>query len=52
MNRDPLRPIDQSQIARYEEDGVVCLQGLFDRGWIDYVAEAVEEAMRRPGPHG
>ena len=33
MNRSPLRPISEAEIRTYEEDGVVCLRGLFDREW-------------------
>ncbi len=52
MNSDPLRRIEQSEISCYERDGVVCLKAMFDGGWIDFMAEAVEETMRQPGPHG
>jgi ectoine hydroxylase-related dioxygenase (phytanoyl-CoA dioxygenase family) len=36
----------------YERDGVVCLRGLFKPEWLAFLAEAVEEAMAAPGPHG
>jgi ectoine hydroxylase-related dioxygenase (phytanoyl-CoA dioxygenase family) len=35
----------------YERDGVVCLRGMFARDWLDFLADAVEEAMAAPGPH-
>ena len=44
--------IGADDIAAYERDGVVCLRGMFGREWIAFMAEAVEEAMARPGPHG
>jgi len=31
MNRRPLNPITQADIAQFEEDGVICLRGMFDQ---------------------
>jgi len=52
MNRDPLSPIGEAEVAAYERDGVVCLRRMFDRDWIDFMAAAVAEAMAKPGRHG
>jgi len=50
--------IDDSQIADYERDGVVCLRGLFDAAWVERLRAAVERRMAeararaiRPGSH-
>ena len=40
MNRNPLRPVTEADIRSYEEDGVVCLRGMFDREWTDRMREA------------
>lgn len=40
MNRRPLRPVTEADIRAYEEDGVVCLRGMYDRDWIDRMYEA------------
>ena len=40
MNRSPLRPITEDEIRTYEEDGVVCLRGLFDDDWIKRMHDA------------
>ena len=40
MNRTPLKPITEADIRAYEEDGVVCLRGLFDKEWCDRMLAA------------
>ena len=52
MNREPLSPIGGGDVAAFERDGVVCLRRMFDPDWIDFMIEAVAEAMGAPGPHG
>jgi ectoine hydroxylase-related dioxygenase (phytanoyl-CoA dioxygenase family) len=52
MNRDPLNSVADADVDRYEEDGVVCLKGMFDPGWIDLLELAVDEAMRHRGRFG
>ncbi len=52
MNRHPLQPIQAAEIDAYERDGIVCLRGLFDREWVDFMGDWVERAMAAPGPHG
>ena len=43
------RAVAADEIARYDNDGVVCLRGLFDLGWIEFLRDAVEVAMAAPG---
>lgn len=50
MNREPARPIRDEEIAAYDRDGVVCLDGLFDTGWVERLRAAVERAMAEPAP--
>ena len=40
MNRHPARPITQQEMQTFEEDGVVCLRGLFDRDWCTRMYDA------------
>lgn len=40
-----------TELARcFAEDGVVCIRGLIDRSWLEVLADAMEEAIRHPGP--
>lgn len=49
MNADLPRPITDDEIAAYDRDGVVCLKGLFDPGWIASLARGLERNMAEPG---
>lgn len=49
MNKLPLRAITEEEIHRYQEDGVVCLRGLFDGGWVHALLKAVDRSMANPG---
>ena len=42
MNREPLVPIAEAEIAAYARDGAVALRGVFDADWIALLAEGVE----------
>ncbi|WP_425403961.1 phytanoyl-CoA dioxygenase family protein [Hwanghaeella sp.] len=42
--------ISDADITAYEQDGVVCLRGVFSTEWIDLMRGAVEDAMAAPGP--
>jgi hypothetical protein len=33
--------ISEDDIRRYEENGVICLRGVFDRYWIDLLAAGI-----------
>jgi ectoine hydroxylase-related dioxygenase (phytanoyl-CoA dioxygenase family) len=51
MNRAPLRPILEAEAEAYDRDGVVALRGMFDADWVAFMGDAVDAAMRAPGPH-
>ncbi len=42
MNREPLHPITESDVAQFERDGVICLRGMFDAEWIARMNRAVD----------
>ena len=44
--------ISQEDIKTYQEDGVVCLRGVFDNYWLDLVSVGIEAALKTPGPNG
>jgi len=50
MNRHPLNPVTDTDIDRYEADGVVCLRSMFDAGWIARMSAAVDRIMETPHP--
>lgn len=45
----PVRDITEDEIKTYEEDGIVCLQGVFARDWVERMREAAEQALQEPG---
>ena len=52
MNRRPPTPVPEEAAAAYARDGIVCLRGMFDAGWIEFMGEAVDRAMAAPGEIG
>ena len=38
--------VTNNQIASYQRDGVVLLKNLFDKPWLEILAEGVEENLR------
>ena len=50
MMPNPCRPISDLEVETYRADGVACLRGIFPAGWIEFMAEAVDQAMAAPGP--
>jgi ectoine hydroxylase-related dioxygenase (phytanoyl-CoA dioxygenase family) len=48
MNAHPLRPITEAEIETFAADGVVCLRGLFDSDWVDYLREQVDADIGSP----
>jgi hypothetical protein len=48
----PLRSITREERESYERDGVCCVRDIFPREWLSFLADAIEEAMASPGPHG
>jgi ectoine hydroxylase-related dioxygenase (phytanoyl-CoA dioxygenase family) len=51
MNREPLVPIADAEVAAYARDGAVALRGVFDADWIALLAEGVEQNLAAPGPY-
>ncbi len=45
-----MREITEAEIARFEEDGIVLLKGMFDPDWLARLAELVDADMADPGP--
>ena len=52
MTPQPAREVASSEIAAYERDGVVCLRGVLDRGWIERMRAAVDRVMAAPSARG
>ncbi len=50
MNAKPLGRITESDLRRYDDDGVICLRGMFDREWIERMGVALERIMNTPHP--
>jgi len=46
-----LSAITQQHIHDYREEGVVCLRGLFDTGWVELLRRGVDHCMAAPGPN-
>ena len=42
--------IGDEDVRRYQEDGAVCLRGLFSMEWIERLRRAVDDDMAAPGP--
>jgi len=51
MNREPLHPITEAEVAAYARDGAVALRQVFDPDWIALLGEGVEENLSAPGPY-
>jgi ectoine hydroxylase-related dioxygenase (phytanoyl-CoA dioxygenase family) len=45
MNRKPLSPITDEDIAQFQRDGVICLRRMFDAEWIERMNRAVDRIM-------
>jgi ectoine hydroxylase-related dioxygenase (phytanoyl-CoA dioxygenase family) len=50
LNKEPLQPISENDVAAFQRDGAVCLRRVFDPDWLAFVAEDVERDKREPGP--
>ena len=42
--------VSKEAVREFQEQGVVCLRGLFEPRWLDLLAEGVERNLREPGP--
>ncbi len=44
-------PLTAEEVATYRGDGVVCLRGRFDAGWVELLREGTQRCIEAPGPH-
>ena len=51
LHKEPLRDVSISERNEYAVNGVVCLRGMFDKAWINWLSDAFELAIQSPGPH-
>ncbi len=50
MNEMPLREISDDDVRRFEDDGVIRLEGMFDSDWLTRLATLVDDDLADPGP--
>ena len=50
-DKQAARAIKAAEVAEYKQNGVVKLPAIFDLDWIEYLRQAVDEAMENPGPY-
>jgi hypothetical protein len=48
MNTHPLRPITKEEIARFREDGAICVRNVLDGEWCERMNAAVERLLLNP----
>lgn len=44
-----MRSLTDDEIESFQEDGVVCLRGLFSSGWVERMRVAAEQSLASPG---
>lgn len=49
MNRHPLRPVSREDVARFKEDGAICIREVFDQEWVARMNAAVDRLLADPG---
>ncbi len=49
MNRQPMAPITDADVAAYRRDGAVYLRAMFDQDWLALLAKGVERNIAEPG---
>ena len=49
MNKHPLRPVTADDVARFREDGAICMRNVLDREWCERMNVAVERLLLNPG---
>ena len=49
MNKHPLRPVTKEDVARFKEDGAICIREVFDREWVARMNVAVDRLLVDPG---
>jgi len=42
------RPVTDAEIKAYQDDGVVCLRGFFDVGWVEEIRDQIEQDISNP----
>ncbi|MEA1881851.1 MAG: phytanoyl-CoA dioxygenase family protein [Candidatus Marinimicrobia bacterium] len=42
--------ISQAQIDEFQQNGAICLRGIFDQKWLDLLAIGIEKNRKDPGP--
>lgn len=52
MNMNLTRSISKDEIRAFEDDGVVCLRGVFDRDWVTRMRDAVDRILDQPSRWG
>ena len=52
MDNRLLCEITEDHIRTYEEDGVVVIRGAISLDWVEYMREAMERVLDKPGPTG
>ena len=50
MNREPLVPIRDEAVQRFQSDGAVCLRGVLDADWLDLLRRGVTRNLEAPTP--
>ncbi len=48
MNQDLPRPLTAEEIETFQNDGIVCLRGFFDRDWVEFLRDRIEEDIANP----
>ena len=49
MNKHPLRPVTKDDVARFKEDGAICIREVFDSEWVARMNAAVDRLLLNPG---
>lgn len=44
-----MRSITEDEIRSFQEDGIVCLRGLFTPDWVERMRDAAEDSLAKPG---
>ncbi|MCW5745902.1 MAG: phytanoyl-CoA dioxygenase family protein [Alphaproteobacteria bacterium] len=50
MSADATLPLSDADVARYRDDGAICIRGAFALDWIERLRAAVDADMATPGP--
>src|SRR5262245_63240763 len=50
MSHEATAPLTETDVARYREDGAICIRRAFALDWIERLRAAIDADMRTPGP--